>query len=47
MRNVWGRRENHTAFWWVNLNKIINLEDLYIEMRMILKWTLKKQNRRA
>jgi len=46
-RNLCGRREIHTAFWWENLKKIINLEDLHIGMRMILKWILKKQNGRA
>jgi hypothetical protein len=40
----WGR--NHKGFWWENLKKINNLEDLSIDERIIAEWILKKWVRR-
>jgi hypothetical protein len=37
-----GGEKNIIGFWWVNLNKRNRLEDQCAEMRMILKWVLKK-----
>jgi hypothetical protein len=35
--SIWGRNEMHTGFWWVNLNKRDNLQDLVVEGSIILK----------
>ena len=34
----------HRGFWWENLSKIENLEDLSADGRVILKWMLKTQD---
>jgi hypothetical protein len=34
----------HRGFWWENLSKIENLEDLNADGRVILKWMLKTQD---
>jgi len=41
MGHILGRGEVHTVFWWVSLMKIVNLEDLGIDGRIILNWILK------
>jgi hypothetical protein len=42
MWHIWARGETQTRFWWGNLMERDNLEDLGINWRIILKWTLKK-----
>ena len=42
MGNVLGRRKIHTEVWWQNLKEQDHLEDLSIDGRTILKWTLKR-----
>jgi hypothetical protein len=37
-----GGGEVHIGFWWVNLRGSIRLEDLGVDVRIILKCTLKK-----
>ena len=34
---IWGRNEMHTGFWWVNLKKIENMQDLGVDGIIILK----------
>jgi len=36
-----------TGLWWGNLREGDHLEDLVLDVRIILKWNLKKYNRRA
>jgi hypothetical protein len=36
------RREVHTRFWWENLREGDHFDDLGIDVRIILKWILKK-----
>jgi hypothetical protein len=47
MWHVWRRRETHTRFWWGNLRERDHFEDLDIDGRIILKWTLKLYDGRA
>ena len=35
--DIWGRNEMHTGFWWVNLKKRDNLQDLGVDCSIILK----------
>jgi hypothetical protein len=42
MWHVQGRGEVHTGFWWGNLSKRDQFEDLGIGGRIILKLTLKE-----
>ena len=37
MGEAWGRNEMHTGFWWVNLKKRHNLQDLGVDGTIILK----------
>jgi hypothetical protein len=39
---VWGRREMHTVFWWVDLREGDHLGDPGVDGRIILKWIFKK-----
>jgi hypothetical protein len=34
---IWERNEMHTGFWWVNLKKRDNLQDLVVHGSIILK----------
>jgi hypothetical protein len=34
---IWGRNEMHTGFWWVNLKKGDNLQDLSVDGSIVLK----------
>jgi hypothetical protein len=36
-RGIWGRNGMHTGFWWVNLKKRDNLQDLGVDGSIILK----------
>jgi hypothetical protein len=47
MGDVVGRRKIHTEVWWQNLKEQDHLEDLSVDGRIILKWTLKKGGGRA
>jgi hypothetical protein len=40
MLHVLGREELHKGFWWGNLRERDHLNDLGINGRIILKWTL-------
>jgi len=40
-------REMHAAFWWVHLIEGDQLEDLDFDGRIVLKWTLHKEDRKA
>jgi hypothetical protein len=40
--HVSGRRDVHGGFWWGNLKEGDDLEDVDINIRIILKWILKK-----
>jgi len=42
MWRVWGRGEEYIGFWWVILRGSIHMEDLGVDVRVILKWALKK-----
>jgi hypothetical protein len=42
MWHVWGRRGVHIGFWWGNLSERDHLEDLGVDGRIILEWTLKE-----
>ena len=35
---IWGRNEMHTGFWWVNLKKRDNLQDLGVDGSIKLKY---------
>ena len=37
----------HAAFWWVHLKEGDQLEDPDFDGRMVLKWTLQKEDRKA
>jgi len=37
----------HTRFWWENLKEGDWLTDLYVDERIILKWTLNKKDWRV
>jgi hypothetical protein len=37
----------HAAFWWVHLKEGDHLADLDFDGKMVLKWTLQKENRKA
>ena len=34
---IWGRKEMHAGFWWVNLKKRDNFQDLGVDGSIILK----------
>ena len=42
MWHVWGRREVHIGFWWINLIKRGLLEDTRLDGRIILKCIFRK-----
>ena len=42
-----GDRRSHRGFWWVDLMERDHFEDLGVEGRIILEWTLKKWNGEA
>lgn len=44
---IWGRRYMHKDFWWANLKERYYLEDLGVDGRTLLKWTLKNKDRLA
>jgi hypothetical protein len=39
-----GRRGMHIGFWWENQKERDDLEDLDVGSRIILKWTLERQD---
>jgi len=39
---LYGGRGMHATFWLGNLNERVHLQDLSLDGRIILKWTLKK-----
>jgi hypothetical protein len=42
MRQVWGREEVYTGFWWGNLRERVQLEDPGVDGRIILRWIFRK-----
>jgi len=42
-----GIEGKHTRFWWGNLKEGNNRENTGVDWRIILKWTVKKQDSRA
>jgi hypothetical protein len=39
--HVWGKREEHTGFWWGDLREGNHLGDPGVDGRIILKWIFK------
>jgi hypothetical protein len=42
MWHIWGKREVHTGFWWVDLREGDHLGDPGVDGRIRLKWIFKK-----
>jgi len=41
-RGLWGRKEMHTGFWWVNLKQRDNSQDLGVDGSIILKLVMNR-----
>ena len=39
---AYGKGEVHTGFWWGNLMERVNLEDVDVEGKTMLKWICKE-----
>jgi hypothetical protein len=46
MWHVCGIREMHTEFWWGNVKENDMLEDVGVNGRLVLEWTIKKTDGR-
>jgi len=44
---IWGIKEMHTGFWWINLKKRENMQDLGVDISIILKLLMNTYHGRA